>query len=140
MEFKTISIKSFISDLPRVFNENFRALKEFINSIYDFTQNKLKAAAAEINGQITANTVKTKNIEVSGSVTIIKNGGLTIQYKDPETQTYTTINVPADIVALQKRVEALENGKSVPENTIPTYDNVDAIGRDDDMPIEVIKQ
>ena len=125
MEFKTISIKSFISDLPRVFNENFNALKEFINSIYDFTQNKLKAAAAEINGQITANTVKTKNIEVSGSVTIIKNGGLTIQYKDPETQTYTTINVPADIVDLQKRVEALEN--------------VSVIGRDDDMPLEVVK-
>ena len=140
MEFKTISIKSFISDLPRVFNENFRALKEFINSIYDFTQNKLKAAAAEINGQITANTVKTKNIEVSGSVTIIKNGGLTIQYKDPETQTYTTVNVPADIVNLQKRVEALENGKSVPESTKPTYDNVDMIGKDDDMPLEVVKQ
>lgn len=120
MEFKTISIKSFISDLPRVFNENFRALKEFINSIYDFTQNKLKAAAAEINGQITANTVKTKNIEVSGSVTIIKNGGLTIQYKDPETQTYTTINVPADIVALQKRVEALENVSMIGSDDIPS--------------------
>lgn len=125
MEFKTISIKSFISDLPRVFNENFKALKEFINSIYDFTQNKLKAAAAEINGQITANTVKTKNIEVSGSISIIKNGGLTIQYKDPETQTYTTINVPADIVDLQKRVEALEN--------------VSVIRRDDDMPSEIVK-
>ena len=125
MEFKTISIKSFISDLPRVFNENFKALKEFINSIYDFTQNKLKAAAAEINGQITANTVKTKNIEVSGSISIIKNGGLTIQYKDPETQTYTTINVPAEIMDLQKRVEALEN--------------VSVIGRDDDTPFEVVK-
>ena len=125
MEFKTISIKSFISDLPRVFNENFKALKEFINSIYDFTQNKLKAAAAEINGQITANTVKTKNIEVSGSISIIKNCGLTIQYKDPETQTYTTINVPAEIMDLQKRVEALEN--------------VSVIGRDDDTPFEVVK-
>ena len=41
MKFKSISIKSFISDLPNVFNENFSRIADFINSIYDFSKKKL---------------------------------------------------------------------------------------------------
>lgn len=109
MEFKTISIKSFISDLPRVFNDNFEKVRKFVESIYDSTQNMLKATAIEIRGQVTANTVKASNIEVNGHITIKKNGGLTIEYKDPSTNVYHTIDIAASVMDLQKRVEALEN-------------------------------
>ena len=33
MSFKGISIKSFISDLPNIFNDNFKIIADFINSI-----------------------------------------------------------------------------------------------------------
>lgn len=115
MEFNTISIRSFISDLPRVFNENFNKIKNFIESIYDSATNTLKADAANIIGQISANTVKSNNIEVNGAVTvngaitIKKNGDIIIEYRD--SSTYNTINVARDIVELQNKVKALENNQ-----------------------------
>lgn len=109
MEFNTISIKSFICDLPRVINENFGKIKKFIESIYDSATNTLKVNTANIQGQISANTVKSNNIEVNGAITIKKNGDIIIEYKDPSTNLYNIINVARDIVELQNKVKALEN-------------------------------
>jgi hypothetical protein len=109
MEFNTISIKSFICDLPRVINENFGKIKNFIESIYDSATGTLKADTANIRGQISANTVKSNNIEVNGAITIKKNGDIIIEYKDPSTNLYNIINVARDIVELQNKVKALEN-------------------------------
>lgn len=109
MEFNVISIKSFISDMPRVINENFSKIKKFIESIYDFSTNTLLATAADIKGQLKANTVKANNIEVNGHIYVNKNGSITIEYKDPSTNLYNVIDVGKAITDLQKKVEILEN-------------------------------
>lgn len=67
--FKSISIKSFISDLPNVFNANFLKIADFINSIFDFAHRKLhNISDAEITGTVTANTVKAKNLIIKGGI------------------------------------------------------------------------
>lgn len=102
MTFKKISIKSFISDLPNVFNENFSKIADFINSIYDFAKKKLQnISEIEVSGTVTANTVKAKNLLINGGITSDK---LVIKVKDDD-GTVTTIN----ILELQRRVERLEN-------------------------------
>lgn len=69
MKFKSITIKSFISDLPNVFNENFSKIADFINSIYDFTKKKLyNITDIEASGTITSNTVKAKNLVINGGI------------------------------------------------------------------------
>lgn len=69
MTFKSISIKSFISDLPNVFNANFLKLADFINSVFDFAHRKLhNISDVEVTGTVTANTVKAKNLIIKGGI------------------------------------------------------------------------
>ena len=102
MKFKSISIKSFISDLPNIFNENFSRIADFINSIYDFSKKKLHDITdIEVSGTVTANTVKAKNLVINGGITSDK---LTIRVKD---QTGAIVDI--DLLDLKSRIEALEN-------------------------------
>lgn len=102
MKFKSITIKSFISDLPNVFNENFSKIADFINSIYDFAKKKLyNITDIEASGTITANTVKAKNLVINGGITSDK---LVIRIKD---QTGNFIDI--DLFEMKNRIEALEN-------------------------------
>lgn len=104
MEFKSISIKSFISDLPRVFNENFTKLADFINSKYDSVKNKIKDITdIEITGVLKSNTVITKNIKTN-DLSIINNGDI-INVKQALNNIDTDTN---DIAELKLRISRLE--------------------------------
>lgn len=82
MTFKSISIKSFISDLPNVFNVNFLKLADFINSVFDFAHKKLhNISDIEVTGTVTANTVKAKNLIIKGG---INTSSLVITTKDAQ--------------------------------------------------------
>ena len=35
MEFKSLSIKNFIGDLPNIINSNFQIIKKFVEKIFD---------------------------------------------------------------------------------------------------------
>ena len=102
MSFKGISIKSFISDLPNIFNDNFKKIADFINSIYDIAKRKLHDIAdIEVSGTVTANTIKAKNI-IAGNINMsgdIILGSTIIKVKD---QDGNIINI--DILELEKGV------------------------------------
>lgn len=71
MDFKKISIKSFISDIANIFNYNFNKLSEFIADKFDFEKNKLKNIVdITIEGIIEANTAILKNLKVKGNAEV----------------------------------------------------------------------
>lgn len=88
LDIKNISIKSFISDLPRVFNNNFNSIKNFLTSIFNVTEQRLTINNITVNGAIDTNSITAQNI-------IIKNG--------------TTKTSLADILV---RLEKLENAQA----------------------------
>lgn len=88
LDIKNISIKSFISDLPRVFNNNFNSIKNFLTSIFNVTEQRLTIDNITVNGAIDTNSITAQNI-------IIKNG--------------TTKTSLADILV---RLEKLENAQA----------------------------
>ena len=106
MEFKSISIKSFISDLPRVFNENFKKVADFIDSIYESGKKKLKANELEIDGQITSNTLKATNAEINS----IKGNTIAILHKEQD-GTISLLNLYEEIAELKRRIVDLENNQ-----------------------------
>lgn len=67
LDIKNISIKSFISDLPRVFNNNFNSIKNFLTSIFNVAEQRLTIDNITVNGAIDTNSITAQNI-------IIKNG------------------------------------------------------------------
>lgn len=115
ISFKSISIKSFISDLPNVFNANFLKIADFINSIYDFAHKKLhNITDAEVTGTITANTIKAKNLIIKGGIdtsnliirgTDANNNPITIDLTD----IYNQLNRLERYVARYVRRNAINN-------------------------------
>lgn len=100
MNFKNISIKSFISDLPNIFNENFMKITDFINSIYDFTKKKLhNLTDIDVSGTVTANTIKAKNLLINGG---ISSDRLVVRVKDEHNE-----YVEIDLLDLKNKVDAL---------------------------------
>ena len=72
MTLNKVSIKNFISDLPRILNENFSAISEVISRFYDENDKKLTADKMEISGNITTNSLTTNsaNFRLSNGKTI----------------------------------------------------------------------
>lgn len=87
LDIKNISIKSFISDLPRVFNNNFNSIKNFLTSIFNVTEQRMTINNITVNGAIDANSITAQNI-------IIKNG--------------TTKTSLADILTRLERLESAQ--------------------------------
>lgn len=117
MEFKSISIKSFISDLPRVFNENFSKLAEFINSKYDAVKNKLyNLTDIEITGVMKSNTVIAKNIKASDIFLVDKNDIINLR------QVINNLdNIPADLTEIKERLNTLESKVEKLERIVALY-------------------
>lgn len=67
MDFKKLSIKNFIGDLPNIVNSNFEVVKSFIDSIFDTETNTIHVRNAVVKSKVTANSVIANNIVVSGS-------------------------------------------------------------------------
>ena len=72
MTLNKVSIKNFISDLPRLLNENFNAISEVISRFYDEDTRKVTANNMEVSGNITTNSLTTNsaNFRLSNGSTI----------------------------------------------------------------------
>lgn len=70
IEFKKLSIKNFIGDLPNMINANFDKIKTFIDEI--FANDTLVVKNASIEGNITANSITANNITIT-----LENGNKT---------------------------------------------------------------
>lgn len=58
MTLESLSVKNFISDLPRILNANFTALKDAIEGFYDSDKDKITATSAKFSGSVEANSIK----------------------------------------------------------------------------------
>ena len=65
MEFKSLSIKNFIGDLPNIINSNFQVIKKFVEKIFDENTNTLSASNIKATNKIYANTVVANNIVIN---------------------------------------------------------------------------
>ena len=65
MEFKYLSIKNFIGDLPNIINSNFQVIKKFVEKIFDENTNTLSASNVKATNKIYANTVVANNIVIN---------------------------------------------------------------------------
>ena len=65
MEFKYLSIKNFIGDLPNIINSNFQVIKKFVEKIFDENTNTLSASNIKATNKIYANTVVANNIVIN---------------------------------------------------------------------------
>lgn len=75
MEFTKLSIKNFIADLPRIFNENFNIIKKKFDDLFPDNSKSIKLDGADIT-KITCNTIQANNIFVtdnSGKVRSLKD-------------------------------------------------------------------
>jgi len=97
MDFKELSIKNFMGDLPRIINENFAKLAKFLGNLYDEENERLVARNVEAEGEVTANTVNVNNL-------IIKVNG-----KD-----YSLAQVIEKLERLEDKVETLTGDASDP--------------------------
>ena len=70
IEFKKLSIKNFIGDLPNIINANFDKIKAFIDEI--FVNDTLVIKNASVEGNITANSITANNITIT-----LENGNKT---------------------------------------------------------------
>ena len=70
IEFKKLSIKNFIGDLPNIINANFDKIKNFIDEI--FVNDTLVVKNASIEGNVTANSITANNITIT-----LENGNKT---------------------------------------------------------------
>lgn len=65
MEFKSLSIKNFIGDLPNIINSNFQVIKKFAEKIFDESTNTLSASNVKATNKIYANTIVANNIVIN---------------------------------------------------------------------------
>lgn len=65
MEFKSLSIKNFIGDLPNIINSNFQIIKKFVEKIFDESTNTLSASNVKATNKVYANTVVANNIVIN---------------------------------------------------------------------------
>lgn len=75
MEFKKLSIKQFIGDLPNIINSNFDKVAKFVNSITAQSNDSVSifASSANIEGNIKCNDVELhNNITISSLVARIE--------------------------------------------------------------------
>ena len=69
MTFKELSIKNFISDLPRIINNNFNVVKTFIEKVFTENESNITIGSEEIHvtGKFVAidvNDIKAGNIKI----------------------------------------------------------------------------
>lgn len=65
MEFKSLSIKNFIGDLPNIVNTNFQIIKKFVEKIFDDNTDTLTATNVRAQSKIYANTIVANNIIIN---------------------------------------------------------------------------
>lgn len=65
MEFKSLSIKNFIGDLPNIVNTNFQIVKKFVEKIFDDNTDTLTATNVRAQSKIYANTIIANNIIIN---------------------------------------------------------------------------
>jgi len=70
MDFTKLTIKHFISDLPRIFNKNFDTIKAFIDKVFTEKSNSIAIGSEDLNltGKFTlieADEIKSGNIIIS---------------------------------------------------------------------------
>ena len=65
MEFKSLSIKNFIGDLPNIINSNFQIIKKFVEKIFDESTNTISASNVKATNKVYANTVVANNIIIN---------------------------------------------------------------------------
>lgn len=82
-----ISVKSFISDLPRVFNGNFTAIKNFLDNIFNSADRKMTIDNISVNGTIDANSVTAQNLFIKTGSTKISIADLVKRIEDLESKT-----------------------------------------------------
>lgn len=95
-----LSIKHFIADWPRIFNENFEKVFGFINHVYDDERDVMKVKKLECEGTVTANTVTTNNLIVKG----------------PNGKTINVSELVAKIQELEETVSALKEENDALKN------------------------
>lgn len=73
MTFKELSIKNFISDLPRIINNNFKVVKTFIEKVFTENESNITIGSEEIHvtGKFVAIDV---NDIKAGNIKILENG------------------------------------------------------------------
>lgn len=71
LDISNISVKSFISDLPRVFNSNFNSIKNFLTSLFNVSEQRLTIDNITANGTIDTNSITAQNIILKSGTTKI---------------------------------------------------------------------
>lgn len=66
MEFTKLTIKNFIADLPRIFNENFNIIKKKFDELFPDNSKSIKLDGAEVE-KIRCNTIRANNVFVTDS-------------------------------------------------------------------------
>lgn len=69
LDISNISVKSFISDLPRVFNNNFNSIKNFLTSLFNVSEQRLTIDNITANGAIDTNSITAQNIILKSGTT-----------------------------------------------------------------------
>ena len=65
MEFKSLSIKNFIGDLPNIINSNFQIIKKVVEKIFDENTNTLTATNVRAQSKVYTNTIVANNIIIN---------------------------------------------------------------------------
>ena len=73
MTFKELSIKNFISDLPRIINNNFNVVKTFIEKVFTENESNITIGSEEIHVTGKFVTIDVNDIKV-GNIKILENG------------------------------------------------------------------
>jgi hypothetical protein len=65
MDFKSLSIKNFIGDLPNIINSNFEIIKKFVEKIFDEKSNTITATNIRAQSKVYTNTLVANNIIIN---------------------------------------------------------------------------
>lgn len=65
MDFKSLSIKNFIGDLPNIINSNFEIIKKFVEKIFDEKSNTITVTNVKAQSKVYANTIVANNIIIN---------------------------------------------------------------------------
>ena len=73
MTFKELSIKNFISDLPRIINNNFNVVKTFIEKVFTENESNITIGSEEIHVTGKFVTIDVKDIK-AGTMKLLAKG------------------------------------------------------------------
>lgn len=73
MNFEKLTIKHCISDLPRILNKNFDAVKEFINKVFTESESDVNIGSDNIHLNGTFTTIKSNELK-AGNIKILHDG------------------------------------------------------------------